>query len=206
MFDFFHDEQSPYWIDRERRREAWEAENERRDRARRSGFAFTADELADLLKLWRDAIAGEPVHTIDRLTLPTRDGGTVEVAPYSLRINPPNSGTPSPEALRAAMMHIAQQWGGKARLHGSPIPDEAPAREARLLIRAYAEVYGIDIDDDCEHTPRSAFTRDELARLPQLRAEIRAAHSDAPPERPNEEAELAAMYRRRYPFRAPAAA
>jgi hypothetical protein len=175
---------------------------ERRRRARLRGLIFSADELADLLALWRDVIAGEPVHSIDRLTLPTRDGGTVDLAPHSIRINPPESRPASPEALHAAMQHIAQHWSGEAS-----IPyDAAASRTDRLLMRAYAEVYGVQLDDSNDCFAHLAFTRDELARLPALRAEIRATNSDVPPARTDEEAELAAMYRRRYPFRVPAAA
>ena len=194
MFEFLSDplfHALPYRSDADRRR-----------RARLRGLIFSPDELADLLTLWRDVIAGEPVHSIDRLTLPTHDGGTVEIAPHSIRINPPDRRPASPEALHAAMKHIAQHWNGEAAI---PL-DDTLSHEDRLRARAYAEVYGIKLTDTNESSLALRLTAAELARLPQLRAEIRATHADAPPARPNEEAELAATYRSRYPFRVPAAA
>lgn len=68
-------------------------------------------------------------------------------------------------------------------------------------MRAYAEVYGLVLEDANECFAHLALTRDDLAALPALRAEIRARHQDAPPARPNEEEQLAAMYAARYPFR-----
>ena len=194
MFEFLSDplfHALPYGSDAERRR-----------RAKLRGLIFSPDELAELLNLWRDVLAGEPVHSFDRLTLPTHDGGTVEIAPHSIRINQPDSRPASPEALHAAMKHIAQHWNGEATI---PL-DDTMSHEDRLRARAYAEVYGINLTDTNESFLALSLTAAELARLPQLRAEIRATHADAPPARPDEEAQLAAMYRRRYPFRAPAAA
>ena len=41
------------------------------------------------------------------------------------------------------MHHIASDWGGKAVIPAS----DSVSREFRLMSRAYAEVYGIEMDD-----------------------------------------------------------
>jgi hypothetical protein len=177
-------------------------ESERRRRARERGLIFSAAELAAILKIWGDLIDGTPEHRIDALRLPMRDGGAVEIAPNNITFETKNDAPPSAEALHASMRHIAEHWQSKVVI---PV-DPTLSHESRLRARAYAEVYGIELDDSNECFLPLALTRAELARLPALRAEIRATHSDAPPARPDEEKRLANDYARRHPFRVPQAA
>ncbi len=162
-------------------------------------LVYTPDELAAILALWADAFKGEPIHTSDRLRLPLADGGHVDIAPTGIQIDQKEA---SPEALRAAMLHIAAHWQGRAVYD----PEDGTSRQERLRVRAYAEVYGVEIDDVDDHFRPSALTAADLATLPALRKQIRETHPDAPPARPDEEKQLAAMYARRYPFRGPVAA
>jgi hypothetical protein len=174
--------------------ELWQHDAERRRRARERGTIFDADELAAILALWAGVGQGEPVHSIDRLRLSLVGGGNVEITPNRIQIEQQEA---SPDALRAAMKHIAANWQGKAVID----LDEGMSREERLRMRAYAEVYGVELQDTNDSFLPLALKPAELARLPELRRLIRAMHQDAPPARPGEEQALAAMYARQNPFR-----
>ena len=171
----------------------------RRRRARERGLIFSADELAAILAIWAGAGQGKPVHSIDRLRLPLAGGGHVEITPNRISIEQEEA---SPEALRATMLHIAAHWQGRAVF----TPDDDMSRQERLRVRAYAEVYGVEVDDIDNLFRPTEFTAVDLATLPALRKQIRETHADAPPARPDEGKQLAAMYARRYPFRAALAA
>lgn len=179
--------------------ELWQHDAERQRQARARGLIYSPEELAAILALWAGAGQGEPVHSIDRLRLPLVGGGHVEITPNRIHIEQQEA---SPEALRATMLHIAAHWQGRAVLD----PEEGMSRQERLRARAYAEVYGVELDDVDNLFRPSAFTVRDLATLPALRKQIRETHADAPPARPDEERRLAAMYARCYPFRGPAAA
>lgn len=158
---------------------------------------FCPQTLRRIVAFWRDLAA-----EIDQNGGNVRaslSGSTVEILPRSLRFQQPEA---SPEAVRAAVLHAREFWSGKAALGLS----DSIGRETRLLFRAFADVYGVELNDANESFSHSALTAAELARLPALRAGIRATYQDAPPARPDEEKEIAAAYRRRYPFRLPAAA
>jgi hypothetical protein len=101
----------------------------------------------------------------------TRQGGHVEITPN--RISIPHQDAP-PEALRATMLHIAAHWQGRAAF----TPDDAMSRQERLRVRAYAEVYGVEIDDIDNLFRPTAFTAADLATLPALRKQIRETHAD----------------------------
>ena len=179
--------------------ELYQFDAERQRKARARGLIYSAEELAAILALWAGAWKGEPIHMIDRLRLPLATGGHVEISPNRVRIEQEEA---SPEALRAAMLHIASHWQSKAVF----CLDESMSHEERLKMRAYAEVYGIELYDANDSFLPLALTATELARLPELRRQIRATHRDAPPARPDEEQQLAAMYTRCNPFRMHSAA
>ncbi len=80
--------------------------------------------------------------------------------------------------------------------------DPTQSRAERLLAHAYADVFGVALDDRNEGFRATAFTSADLARLPALCAEVRAKHPDAPPARPS--ASRAVQQLR--PFRVPRAA
>jgi hypothetical protein len=194
MFDFMF---SNYRGNRLRQYDA-----KRQQEARVRGFLFSTEELAEILVFWGDLIQGAIAHTIDSLRFPLADGNSVEITPS--RISFEKEIEPSAEAMRATVLHIAAQWEAKATL-GIDEENTSTSREYRLRMRAYAEVYGIELTDQSDVYRDLAFTKAELARLPELRREIRVTHRDAPPERPDEHKQLADAYARRYPFRLPAA-
>jgi hypothetical protein len=169
--------------------ELWQHDAERRRQARARGLIFSADELAAILALWAGAGQGEPVHSIDRLRLPLTGGGHVEITPNRIQIEQDQA---SPEALRAAMKHIAGNWQGRAVLG----LDEHMSREERLRMRAYAEVYGVELTDLNDSFLPLALTVAELARLPELRQQIRDTHQDAPRAQRDEEQKRPASARR----------
>jgi hypothetical protein len=179
--------------------ELYQFDAERRRRARERGTIFDADELAAILALWAGAGQGEPVHSIDRLRLPLTGGGHVEITPNRIQIEQDEA---SPEALRAAMKHIAANWQGRAVI----TLDEHMSREERLRMRAYAEVYGVELHDVNDSFLPLALTPAELARLPELRQKVRDTHQDAPPGRQDEAQEHAARNARRRSYPMPEAA
>lgn len=174
---------------------AWQYDAKAERKSRERGALFEPEQLQAILALWADAIKGQATHKVDRLTLPTVQG-PVHIEPNRIAFaNPPSGAT-----MRASMAHIADQWGGRAVIPMSA----STSREFRLQARAYAEVFGIQLDDANETFRALALTKAELARLPELRRSIRAAYPEAPPERAGEARELAAANARRNPFRAPA--
>jgi hypothetical protein len=180
----------------------WQYDAKRQQESRARGFLFSPEELAEILAFWGDLIQGAIVHTIDILRLPLTDGNSVEITPS--RISFEKEIEPSAEAMRATVLHIVAQWEAKATL-GIDEENTSTSRKYRLRMRAYASVYGIELTDQSDVYRDLAFTKAELALLPELRREIRVTHRDAPPERPDENEQFSAAYVRRYPFRLPAA-
>jgi len=161
---------------------------ERRTRAR--GPHFTAAELDELLTLWRPLRPIWVAHDAHSLRLTTPAGEGVTIAREGLGMRSP--GTINHSYMRLAALHAARYWGGERRVSG--------ADEFRLWGRAYGDVYGVVTYDPGYLSP------DLEARLPAMRAQVRAMHPDAPPDRPNEAATIAAAYARRFPFAIPRAA
>ncbi len=168
-----------------------EEEFDRRQRERGSA-AFAPADLAALAAIWEPARLVSQDHRAASFELAS--GAIIRVAAGAIEAPP----TLDHEWERAAVRHVQSQWGGRAAL---PYGEQIDA-EARLWARAYAEVYGVELYDPNELGPQ-ALQADQLARLPAMRAEIRARHADAPPARPDEAQQLAAMYAARYPFRMP---
>lgn len=175
----------------------WHYDEQRRRAARAGGFVFSAEEWAAILPLWAGVATAAPVCQLDRAIVPTQ-AGRVVITPRAVIL----SDEPSAAELRAGMAHAASQWGGRASIPYNP----ATGRTYRLQARAFAEVYGIELHDANDLSAAGRFTADELAGLPAMRRAIRAAFADAPPERPDEQKQIAAGYARRYPFRIAAAA
>lgn len=105
----------------------------------------------------------------------------------------------APGTLRAAVGYIVEHWQGRAALPFSA----ALERPFRLRMRAYAEVFGVQLHDPNESHAGGAFTRAELARLAALCAALRAAYPDAGPARPDNEQ---GAYARKQPSGEPLAA
>ena len=156
--------------------------------------AFSMDELAQLRTIWNPARIGGG----DRGAVATSPAGEqLQIGRYAIE-------APSrfdPQWFRAAMRHIDEVWGGAAMIPADPRISVSD----RLWARAYAEVYGVRLDDANELFTATALTADQLAGLADLRRQIRATHPDAPPERQGEAQELAGLQARRYPFRTLAA-
>jgi hypothetical protein len=135
---------------------------------------FDEAELARILEHWKPALRGAPQHGIEALHLPVQ-GGAVHITRQKISFETRGDAPPSPEAMRASMIHIRNLWGGKAAVCLTDKPDS----ETRLMQHAYAKVYGVELGDD-----NGPLSQAQLARLPALCSQIRAQHSDAPPDRP----------------------
>lgn len=177
---------------------AWNYNAQKEAEARKRGTVFAADQLRAILAIWAAAAEGQARHSVDRLTIPSQPGAAI-IQPNRITFE---KAEPNDAQMRASMAHMAEQWGGQGVIPMNP----STSREFRLRARAYAEVYGIRLDDANEAFRDLALTKAELARLPELRASIRRAHADAPPMRQNEDKAFAAMYAARNPYRAPAPA
>jgi hypothetical protein len=146
------------------------ADYERLQRERRA-VAFTAESLAGLTAAWAPArYAGQD---FEAATFILPSGGSFRVlddvitAPAAL----------DHDWLRAAMRHIESHWGGRCFL----TLDLAGDPEPRLWARAYAEVYGVELDDPNDLFLPYALLARQLARVTAMPEEIRALHADTPP-------------------------
>jgi len=81
------------------------------------------------------------------------------------------------DAMREWVAFVKKNQAGKVLL---PSSDGARSRQSRLMTRAYADVYGLDLIDEDETQFAHALRSHELACLPRLRHQIRAYHKDAP--------------------------
>lgn len=84
------------------------------------------------------------------------------------------------DELRKAMKAAIREADGLVVI---PILNSLTTEE-RLLCHAYAEVYGAGMLDHWETSYWDSFTQEEWARLPELCAQIRERHRDAPRSRP----------------------
>jgi hypothetical protein len=172
----------------------WPLSSQERREALERGALFAADAFRSIVSIWGQVAKGAACHFVDKVTIPLVEGGRVTITPTSLSID----SEMNHDTMRAAMRHIAEQWGGVATIS----PNQNLSRAERLLARAYAEVYGIALDDQNEGFRPTALTLAELARIPALCEEIRARHSDAPPSRPD----CPKSVQQQRPFRVPRAA
>lgn len=147
-----------------------------RKEARKRGLRYGEAELTALFNIWAQAaLTDQAIHTADSVRLPTMQGGFVEITPRAVGY----SGEPTPEVYRAAMQHMATQWGGRGVIAYDP--NNLPTLEHRLRSLAYAQVYGIEMDDPAARLPGGKLTEKDLARIEVMTAQIRALHKDAPP-------------------------
>ena len=148
------------------------------------GRRFHDRALADILRIWGDALAGEPIHSPFDVILPTKGGGWVEITTASIRWS---REAETPDNMRAAALHMAQQWRGLAGI--SYDPENPPTRKQRIQQHAYAQAYGVELHDPGQGNPRHAFTAEDWSKVEALQADIRrrdpaAAAAPAPVRAP----------------------